>query len=161
MRAGHGSLIVRHLWQIEEIAALKRNDKFTRLLAMGGTVLVWLPLLAPAVLAVRGYFAAGMLLFDYLMPAELAVLALAGAALLLWAALRAHDRRGLIGGATAVAFVVVALLYSSEGVMPGTWQEKLLFTGLAAYAAGLAAMGVGGALLIYDLFRRTMPPAAV
>ena len=45
--------------------------------------------------------------------------------------------------------------------MPGTWQEKLLFTGLAAYAAGLAAMGVGGALLIYDLSRRTMPPAAV
>jgi hypothetical protein len=140
---------------------MKRNDIFTRLLAIGGTVLVWLPLLAPVVLAVLGYLAYGTVVLDYLMPAELAVLALAGTALLLWAAQRARDRRVLIGVAAAVAFVVVALLYSSEGVMPGTWQEKLLFTGLAVYAGGVAAIGVGGALLIYDLFRRTTPPATV
>lgn len=136
---------------------MNRNDRFTRLLAIAGTVLVWLPLLAPAVLAVRSYISAGTWMFDYLMPAELAVLALAGAALLLWAAVRAHDRRGLIGGAAAVAFVMAALLYSSQGVTPGTWQEMLLFTVLAVYAGGLAAIGVGGALLIYDLFRRTPP----
>ena len=130
---------------------MNRNDRLTRLLAISGTVLVWLPLLAPAVLAVQYYITAGMWMFDYLMPAELAVLALAGTALLLWAAVRTHDRRGLIGGAAAVAFVVVALLYSSQGVMPGTWQEKLLFTGLAVYGGGLAAIGVGGTLLICDL----------
>jgi hypothetical protein len=141
-----------------EAAAMKRNDRFTKLLAIGGTVLVWLPLLAPVLFAVLAYVARGILVFDYLMPAELAVVALGGAALLLWAAVRAHDRRGQIGVAAAVAFVVLALLLSSQDAIPGTWMETLLFAALGIYALGLAVVGIGGALLIHDLFRPSSPP---
>ena len=34
---------------------MKRNDLFTKLLAIGGTILVWLPLLFPILLAVMAY----------------------------------------------------------------------------------------------------------
>jgi hypothetical protein len=121
-----------------EAAAMKRNDGFTKLLAIGGTVLVWLPLLAPVLFAVLAYVARGILVFDYLMPAELAVVAL--------------------GGAAAVAFVVLALLLSSQDAIPGTWMETLLFAALGIYALGLAVVGIGGALLIHDLFRPSSPP---
>ena len=132
---------------------MKRNDAFTKTLAIGGTVLVWLPLLAPVIFGVLGYFGRGMFQFDYLMPAELFLIALAGIVLLLWAALRAHDRLRLIGAAAAVAFVVLALLLISPGAMPGTWMEMLVFAALGIYALGLAVTGAGGALLIHDLFR--------
>lgn len=136
---------------------MKHNDVFTKLLAIAGMVLVWLPLLAPILFAVLGYFARGMLFFDYLMPAELFPLALAGAVLLLWAALRAHDRRKWIGAASAVAIVALILLLLSPGAMPGTWVFTLLIVLLALYATGLAVTGIGGALLVHDLFQR--PPA--
>ncbi len=43
----------------------------TRILAIFGTVLVWLPVLAPIVLALVALFRVGRFLFDYLMPSSL------------------------------------------------------------------------------------------
>lgn len=140
---------------------MKLNDAFTKMLAIGGTVLVWLPLLAPVLFGVLGYFGRGSFTFDFLMPAELFLIALAGTVLLLWAAMRAHDQLRLIGVAAAVAFVVMGLLLISPGGMPGTWMEMLVFAALAIYALGLAVTGAGGALLIRDLFRPTGPSQAV
>lgn len=134
---------------------MKRNDLVTKLLAIGGTILVWLPLLFPILLAGMAYFSYGALFLDYLMPAELFPLALAGAALLLAAAWRAHDHQRLITATAAVAAAALGLLLLSPGARPGTWMFALLAALLVLYAASLAATGAGGALLLHDLFRRT------
>ena len=64
---------------------------FTQILAVAGTVLVWIPLLAPVFFSVMFLIRSGMFRMDYLMPAELFLVALIGGALLIWAALRARQ----------------------------------------------------------------------
>ena len=84
---------------------MEEKDVLTKMLAIAGTALVWFPNLAPVLLSVIGFITERMFRFDYLMPAELFPVALVGGFLLLWAALRARSRRGLIGGSLGGAAV--------------------------------------------------------
>jgi MFS family permease len=146
----------------------EKRGVFTKILVVAGTILVWIPLLAPVLFSTGAFIRSGMFRFDYLMPAELFMFALVGGILLLWAALRARRRRGLIVGAFAAAIVLPVLgsaIASLTGLAsgetePGGWQWALVLAALAAYCLALVAVGVGGILLLYDLFRKPRPPAA-
>jgi hypothetical protein len=138
-----------------------KRDIFTRTLAAVGTVLVWFPILAPILFSAGFLIRARMFRFDYLMPAELFPLALLGGGLLLWAALRARARRGLIGGSLGGA---VAALFGGQALAtitglasgrtePTGWPWALVLACLALYAVALIVMGVGGVRLIRDLSR--------
>jgi hypothetical protein len=139
---------------------MDKKDRLTKILAIVGTALAWFPILAPVALSVPGFIASGLFRFDYLMPAELFPVALAGGGLLLWAALRARSRRGLIGwGLTAaVGFLVggqalaVATGLASGDAEPAGWQWALVLASLGVYSLALVAIAVGGALLVRDLF---------
>ncbi len=92
---------------------MKKTNTLTKVLAVTGTVLVWLPIVAPLVFAVVALATRGRFLLDYLMPAELFPVAFVGGALLVWAAWRARLRRRLIGW----AFVLMpVLLIASQGL---------------------------------------------
>lgn len=143
---------------------MKKKGWLTKTLAIIGTLLVWLPPLAPVLFAVAGFPERRMFQFDYLMPAELFPVAFLGGGLLLWAALRARARRALIGGGLGVAagllvgsqaLAVVTGLASGE-TEPNGWQWVLVLTALGLYALALIVMGVGGALLVRDLFRSSV-----
>lgn len=140
---------------------MAQKNIFTKALALAGTILVWLPILAPILFSIGFAIRAHMFRLDYLMPAELFPLALAGGGLLIWAALRARARRGLIGGSLGSA---VVLLFGSQALAvvtgladgrtaTGGWQWALVLALLALYVAALVVMGVGGVLLLRDLFR--------
>ena len=137
------------------------KNTFTKILAIAGTVLAWFPLLAPVLLSAFAYIHARVFLFDYLMPAELFFLALAGGLLLLWAAIRSRSRRAVIGGGLAAAaglLVGMQLLAEATGLasgatQPGGWQWDLVIGALIAYFLALITIGVGGLLLLMDLFR--------
>jgi MFS family permease len=140
----------------------EKRGIFTKILAVAGTVLVWVPLLAPVFFSVMFLIRSGMFRMDYLMPAELFLVALIGGALLIWAALRARKRRGLIAGAFGAAIILPVLgsviasvtgLASGE-IEPVGWQWSLVLAALAAYCLALAVVGVGGILLLFDLFKR-------
>ncbi|MBL7201178.1 MAG: hypothetical protein ISS56_13650 [Anaerolineae bacterium] len=137
----------------------------TKILAIAGTTLVWFPILAPVLLSVALIIQERTFRFDYLMPAELFPSALVGGCLLLWAALRAHSRRGLIGWGLGVAagmliggqaLAVVTGLASGEIEPAGLWWA-LVVASLAVYSLALVAMGVGGVLLLRDLFQVPRP----
>ena len=139
-----------------------KKDNFTKVLAIVGTVLVWIPILAPVVFSVISLLGDGIFRFDYLMPAELFPVALVGGGLLLWAAFRARSRRGLIawGLVIAVGFLAggqalaeVTGLASGE-IEPAGWPLALVLGALGIFALALVVMGVGGALLARDLFRQ-------
>jgi hypothetical protein len=134
---------------------------FTKILAIAGTVLVWLPILAPILFSVVSLFADRMFRFDYLMPAELFPFALAGGLLLLWAALRARARRSLIGWGLGCA---IGLLVGGQGLAvvtrmnavdtnPANWVIAIVLGAIVAYALALVVTGVGGVLLLRDLFK--------
>ena len=136
-----------------------KKDRLTKILAIIGTVLVWLPMLAPLVFAVIRFIRARRFLFDYLMPAELFPVVLVGGGLLLWAAFRARSRREIIGWGLAaaigllicsMALAVVTGLASGE-TEEGGWQWALVVVLFAGFWLGLVGMGVGGVFLVRDL----------
>lgn len=147
--------------QLKRPRALEKKDPLTKILAVVGAGLVWIPILAPIMFTLVRFVENGLFRFDYLMPAELFPLALAGGALLLWAAFRARSRRGLIGaslGAAAgllvggQALAVVTGLASGE-TEPAGWPWALVLASLGAYGLALIVCGVGGVGLARDLFR--------
>lgn len=140
---------------------MTRNGPLVKALAICGTLLAAFPILAMLATGVVGSIARGRLLVDYLIPAELLPVVLAGGALLVAAAWIAHRRRatitGTLGGGLAVLAVGLVLAQVS-GLADGTMAAEgpVFVTVLATvllYAASVAALAVEGALLVRDLFK--------
>jgi hypothetical protein len=86
---------------------MKSSNLLSKILAISGTFLVGLPVAAPIVFSLIQLVQSGRFMFDYLMPAELGFLVLGGAALLIWAAIRAYTRVRLILWTTVAAVLTV------------------------------------------------------
>ncbi len=122
---------------------------------------MWLPILAPIVLSVVVIIKEDIILFDYLMPAELVPAALIGGGLLIWAALRTSSRVRLIvwslGVAVGVLVVGMGLAVitgpASGETGPGGWESALVLAAVVIYSLALVVIGVGGVLLLRDLFQ--------
>jgi hypothetical protein len=135
---------------------MDNKNVLTRTLALSGTILIWLPIAAPLVLAVPAAIRQHRLLVDYLMPAELFPLVLFGGALLLWAALRQRAYRVLIGAGlgSALLFLVGSQALAvrtglADGRTPiGGWQWALVLGMLVGYILAVIATGVGGVLMM-------------
>lgn len=140
---------------------MPKKGILTQLLAIAGAALVWLPILTPVVLSAVSLITRPVFRFDFLMSAELFPAALLGGGLLIWAALRARARRGLIGWAFGVAVValvggqalaVVTGLASGATEPVGVWWALVLGS-IAVYILALVIMGIAGILLLRDLFK--------
>jgi hypothetical protein len=143
---------------------MENKNIFTKILAIAGTVLAWLPIAAPVFFSLALLFTRPIFRMDYLMPAELFLLVLLGGGLLLWAALRERKRRGLIawslGGAVfllVLSQVLAMLTGLADGrIEPTGWQWALVLAGLIGYILAVIALGVGGVLLLRDLFKKRL-----
>ncbi len=142
------------------------RNVWTKILAIAGSVLVWLPIIAPIVFSVPRLLRAPQFSLDYLMPAELFPVVLVGGALLVWAAVRARTRRALIGGALGAA---VALLVGGQalavvtGLASGETEPvglpwAVVVTTLLLYDAAVVSIGIGGALLLRELLEKRSQP---
>lgn len=149
---------------------MKKTDGLTKGLALIGTVLMWFPIVVTLGFGAMRTIATGRLSVDWLMPAELFPVVLVGGALLLWASLRAHSRRGLViagVAATAGLLVLGQLLAVVTGLASGEteptgWEAVVVTGAIALYAAGVVVLAVAGVLLVRDLFRHgaaAEPPA--
>ena len=140
---------------------MKRTGLFTKVLAIVGAVLVWFPIVATVVTAAAGSIRSRTLRFDYLMPAELFPVVLAGAGLLLWAALRARSRRELIGWGIAMMLALLVggqVVASATGLAsgetePAGWPWVVVIASIVGYTLVLVEIGVAGVLLVRDVFR--------
>jgi len=145
---------------------MEKKNTFTKVLAIAGTSLVWLPILAPILFSVISLVAERIFRFDYLMPAELFPLVIIGSGLLLWAALRARSRGKLIGlglGSAVGLLVLGQVLAVVTGLASGEAEPSglrwaLVISFLAAYVLAVIVIGVGGVLLLRDLFKSPRMP---
>ncbi len=137
-----------------------KKGGFSKGLAIAGTALAWLPIVAPVVVTVVFLITNGLFRFDFLMPAELFPLALLGGGLLVWAALRARSQRGwILGGlGAAIALLLISQLVAEvtglangDAELVGFWFV-LVVVMIVAYTLAVIAMAVGGSLLIRNLF---------
>jgi len=141
---------------------MAKKNVLTKTLAIGGTVLVWFPILAPILFSLLPLIAEHRFRFDYLMPMELFLFALAGSGLLLWATLQAHSQVKLIGwgmGMAVVMFFGVQWFAEVTGMASGEtepvgWMWGIAIASLVVYTLGIILVGIGGALLLRDLFKR-------
>ena len=147
---------------------MQKHDGLSRALAIAGTIFVWLPLLAPVFFSAAALIGRGVFRFDYLMPAELFLAVLLGGGLLIWAALRTRSRRALIGAGLAVAAgmliggqaLAVATGLASGETEPAGWPWAMVVASLVIYSLAVVAVGVGGVLLLRDLFRSPRLPGS-
>ncbi len=146
---------------------MENKNILTKILAIAGTVLVWLPIAAPLLFSMVFFARAQIFRFDWLMPAELFLFALAGGGLLLSAALRAHSRTRLVAWGIGIAILmffgsqsiaVVTGLASGEREPTG-WIWITVLAALAIYTLAVILVGSGGILLLRDLFRKRLPGA--
>jgi len=132
----------------------------TKVLAVVGTVLVWVPIVFTLAIAVSGSISERALRFDYLLPAELFPVALMGSLLLLWAALRARSQQKIIAlglGAMLVFLIggqVIAVFtdLASGAAEPTGWPWALVLASLALYSLALIATGIAGVRLVKRVF---------
>lgn len=142
--------------------AKNTGNGLVKVLALAGTVLVWLPIALTIlsslfVLLVRRSFH-----LDFLMPAELFPLALVGALILVSVALKARCRRKpvAVSGAAMVVFFACVLFVplvtglASGATPPEGWPWALTLMSLALYATAMVFTGVAGTLLTKDIFHK-------
>ena len=145
---------------------MENKGTLTKILAIAGTVLVWLPILAPIVFSLIRFIQRRVFQFDYLMPAELGLFAFGGGILLLVAAIRTRSHMKLIGWGLGIAFVMIiggqALAVvtglASGAAEPAGWQWTLVLSSLVLYTLAIIGIGVGGIWLLRDLFKPQQLP---
>ena len=131
-------------------------------LVVVGTIVAALPLVAPIAFTVMRLASGGSLLFDYLMPAELFPLAIAGGLMILVASLLSKRRRCLaIGSLSAAAAFFLGITVGAEltglasGLHPAEgWRLALVSVFLVLFIAAEIAIAACGILLFRDLFRK-------
>lgn len=133
---------------------MEKRDTLSKILTIIGTVLVWIPILAPVVFGIVSLAMDGIYRFDYLMPAELGILVFAGGALLLWGAIRARSQQGIITWGLGIAAGSMAILIAFGDVEPGSLRWGIAVGLLVAYSLAVVGMGVGGILLWRELFKK-------
>lgn len=148
---------------------MKEHDVLARTLALIGTVLLALPLIAPFALGLLVMGRPGGFRFDFLMPFEVYPVTIVGAALVVWASLRSHMRRGAVAAAIAAMLggvVLAGVSAQATGIAQSAEQleawKYVLTSALAAVSIlGQVALIVESWLLSRDLShisRRTTPP---
>ena len=131
--------------------AVEKKDALAKGPAMIGTMLVWIPVFAPVILGFISLVTDGIYRFDYLLPAELGILVFIGGILLLWGAIRAKSRQGIVSWTFGIAVVSILVLITFGDVMPGNWEWMVVVGLLIAYSLAVVGMGVGGIFLWRDL----------
>jgi hypothetical protein len=140
---------------------MKNKGVLTKILAFAGTVLIWFPILAPILFTTIRFIQSQRFRFDYLMPAELGLFAFGGGIILLVAAIRAHSHVKLIGWGLGIALVMIVggqALAVVTGLADGStemggWQWMLVLGSLILYILAIIDTGIGGILLLRDLFK--------
>lgn len=140
----------------------KSIGALTKTLAVAGTLLAWIPIAFTILTSAVGTAVTGIFRFDYLMPAELVLFALAGAALLIWAGIRSGLRLKMIAGSSVLsAFFLAAgmVIAAVTGMASGRTEAAglpfiMTILALALYAVSLIGVGTGGVMLCRDLMRK-------
>ena len=132
----------------------------TKILAVAGTVLVWLPIVFTVLTGIIGTIASRVVRFDYLMPAELLPVVLVGGVLLLRAAYRARSQMRPIGWSLGAAVIflfggqtIAVVTGLASGAREATgWPFVLALGSIVLYTLAVIKTGIAGVSLVRKLY---------
>lgn len=138
---------------------MKGKILFTEILAIIGTLLIWIPILFPIFLTISRLITRQPFVFDFLMPAELFPLILSGAFLLIWVVFMAKSYRTVV---LVIFGIEILSLVGSQmvAVMSGLASAEIEPTGtpwfivtalIGIYNFSVIALGITGISLIRKL----------
>lgn len=133
---------------------------FTKLLAVAGVILTGIPVFAPLVFAIISFASGNGFRLDYLMPAELFIMVLIGAALLIWASIRAKQLIKPIAwtlGSSVFFLVACQLLAQVSGLANGRIEASgpvfvIVLSMLILFDLGVIGLNILGGMLITRIF---------
>ena len=138
---------------------MEKNDAFTKMLALVGTLLVGIPIVAPFLFGALRFVRVREFLFDYLMPAELFPLVVVGGGLLIWSAVRARARWkilcwsfGIAAGMLICGQVLALLTGLATGrTEPNGFWWLLVLASIFLYSVLVVVLAINGILLLRGL----------
>lgn len=141
---------------------MNKTGGLSKSLALVGCILVWLPIILPLIFGLLSSASGDIFRVDYLMPAELFIMVLIGGCFLVWASIRAHAMIKVVAWGLGVAVLMLAagmVIAQLSGLASGAIEPNGLWWGvvvasLIIYILGIITMGVGGILLIKELFQK-------
>lgn len=147
--------------EVYVMTALKK-DNLNKTLAVAGTILACLPIFLTLLMGIVRTLQIGRLRIDYLMPAELGLLVYVGAALLIWAAVRAKVRLKILIGSVvcSIIFIVGGQVYAIiSGLASGETEASglpfvIVISTIILYIIAIVVIDVTGILLIRDVYSK-------
>ncbi len=141
---------------------MPQRSTWTRILAIVGTILVWLPVAFMVLVSIVVAIRAGVFRMDYFLPAEMFPLELVGGALLVVAAILMHwgikhtawSYGAMIALLGAVMGATVVTGVDSSPTDPTGWRLALLMGLYAGFGVALLSLASGGIRLWRHLVRR-------
>ena len=129
---------------------------FTKNLALFGTLLVWIPILLPIVISLISVISGKSFNFDFLMPAELFLVILPGAVLLIVTSFLVKSNRTPIlisSGIALLSLIAGPLIAVMTGLASGetepTGSAYLIVTAIiGVYNFSVIALGISGISLV-------------
>ncbi|MDI6860890.1 MAG: hypothetical protein QMD25_02590 [Caldisericia bacterium] len=140
---------------------MKKIGLIDKIIAITGTVLIWIPIIAPLFFALLSLFYFKKFRFDYLMTMEFFLLILIGVILLIIVSLRTKKSIKNIVICSLVligSFFLPQLIAQLTGVASGeteltTTMFTILITFVIIYILALIILGVFGILLVKKLVK--------
>lgn len=140
-----------------------KNNLFTKLLAVAGVILTGIPVVAPIIFAIISFASGNGFRLDYLMPAELFIMVLIGAALLIWASIRAKKLIKPIAwtlGISVVLLIACQVIAQISGLADGRIEASgpyfvIVMAMLVLFDLGVIGLVVLGGMLISRVFTAT------
>jgi hypothetical protein len=141
---------------------MEKKNILTKILAIVGTILVGFPVIAPIVFGLTRLFRGAPFMVDYLMPAELGFLVLAGALILLWAAIRMRAYIKWIAWSMGFAillvvgaqWIAVATGLADGSTPEGGWESAVVYGGIIGYDLAVISIFLAGIWLIRKVFKQ-------
>ncbi|MAT45626.1 MAG: hypothetical protein CL609_25120 [Anaerolineaceae bacterium] len=134
---------------------MEKKSSLSKVLAITGTVLVWIPIIAPFLLGFVSFMMDGIYRFDYLMPVEIGILAAVGGVLLLWGTIRTKSHRKIIAWGLGIMVGAIIILFAVGDVEPGSLRWVFAIGLLITYSLAIIGIGLGGILLWKDLVKKS------
>lgn len=142
----------------------KQKSALSKIFGVAGAVLLWAPILFMFLTAIVGSIARKMLLFDYLMLAELFPLVAFGLVLLVLCSLMTHLYRKWFGWGALAALVALSagqVFATVSGLASGALVEHgivfaIVIATIVVYDLVIVALAILAIVLIKQLFQKRM-----